>query len=136
MSLDLIKQVATQVRYWAEARAEGTRAEGDLNGMCAIASAELWRHLMLLGFRLEIHVWLCPMDGESSHVFLVVDDHVVDITATQFSELREHIVYIAHKREAERWEWYQTMEVFDTPKDLVRWQKKTKWPADQVASLK
>lgn len=133
MSMDLVKQVAMEVRYWAEARAEGTYSQGDLNGMCAKATAELWRALVRLGFTPEIHMWLCPMDMETAHVFLVVDDHVVDVTATQFSKMRDHIVYIEHKRIAEQWDWYQSQTVFKTPEELIRNQKKNKWPADQVA---
>jgi hypothetical protein len=134
MNLDLIKQVATDVRYWAEAQAEGSYMQGDLNGMCARASAELWRALVRFGFKPEIHLWVCPFDQETAHVFVVVDDHVVDITATQFSMMRNQLVFIAHKREAERWDWYQSQTVFNTPEELIRQQKKDKWPIDQVAA--
>tara|TARA_R110000868_G_scaffold391553_1_gene661767 strand:+ start:137 stop:547 length:411 start_codon:yes stop_codon:yes gene_type:complete len=136
MNLDLVQSIATDVRYWAEGVAEGTYKEGDLNGMCAIASAELWRHLNRKGIKAELHGWICPQDEQSAHVFLVVDDHVVDITATQFSKLKNKIVFIEHKKMAERWDWYRSQDVFNDPKELIRWQKTWGWPGDQVARSK
>lgn len=136
VELDIVRSVATAVRYWAEGQAEGTYKEGDLNGMCAIASAELFKQLKDKGFNPELHCWICPMDEQTAHVFLVVNDHVVDVTATQFTRLRDKIIYIEHKREAEQWDWYQSQTVFATPADLARWQKKTKWPADQRVQVK
>lgn len=133
VNMDLVRSIAESVRYWAEGRAVGTIGEEDLSGWCAIASAELWRQLTTIGFQPEIHAWVCPQDLESSHVYLVVDDHVVDITATQFSKMRAPIVYIAHVKEAERWDWYHLQEVFRTPKELIHWQKKSGWSPEQVA---
>ena len=133
VNTDLVRCTAEAVRYWAEGRAVGTEGEEDLSGWCAIATAELWRQLTTIGFRPELHAWICPQDKESAHVFLVVDDHVVDITATQFSKMRNIPIYIEHTKEAERWEHYQTQEVFTSPEDLIRWQKKGKWPGEQVA---
>jgi hypothetical protein len=63
----------------------------------------------------------------------VVDDHVVDVTATQFNKMRGIPVYIEHVKEAERWDWYQGGEVFRTPEDLIKYQKKVRWSKDQVA---
>jgi hypothetical protein len=131
--LDTVRATAESVRFWAEGRAEGTYKEGDLNGMCAIASAELWRQLNREGIAAEIHAWLCPMDKQSAHVYLVVEDHVVDVTCTQFSKMRNIPVFIEHVREAERFDWYHSQEVFPSPAELIRWQKKGRWPADQVA---
>lgn len=133
MNIDLIRSTAETVRYWAEGRAVGTEGEEDLSGWCAIASAELWRRLSQRGFAVEIHAWICPQDKESAHVFLVVDDHVVDITATQFSKMRNIPIYIAHVKEAECWDHYNTQLVFKTPEDLIKYQKKVRWDAAQIA---
>jgi len=139
MNLDLIRSTAETVRFWAEGRAAMQYGRGrlgweeDLNGWCAIASAELWRQLSSLGFKPELHAWICPQDNESTHVFLVVEDHVVDITATQFSKMRNIPVYIEHVKEAARWNHYQTQSVFASPTELIRWQKKGRWPSDQIA---
>jgi hypothetical protein len=133
MNRDLVRSIAESVRHWAEGRAEGTPAQGDLFGWCAIASAELWRQLDREGIAAELHCWVCPEDQSSAHVYLVVEDHVVDITCTQFTRLRDIPVYIEHCREAERYVWYQAQEVFKTPKDLIKHQKKTDWVKNQIA---
>lgn len=133
MQQDLVRSIAESVRFWAEGRAVGTIGEEDLSGWCAIASAELWRQLDREGIAAEIHCWVSPVDQESAHVYLVVDDHIVDVTATQFSRMRNIPVYIEHIKEAERYDWYQSQEVFKTPEELIRYQKKTRWTVSQIA---
>ena len=124
-----VAMVATQVRYWAESRAP--KEDHRLDGWCAIASARLFSELDKQGIKSEIHVWVAP-SGEA-HVYVVVDDHVVDVTATQFREFRSSFVVIIHQREAEQYEFYRTVEVFHSVKDLRKWQKKGRWPARQMA---
>jgi hypothetical protein len=133
MQTDLIRSLAESVRYWAEGRAIGTEGEDDLTGWCAIASAELWRQLDREGIAAEIHCWVCPEDKESAHVYVVVDDHVVCVTATQFSKMRNIPVYIEHVKEAARWDWFQGELVFKTPEELIRYQKKVRWTVSQIA---
>ena len=55
----------------------------DLSGMCAIASAKLWNDLSSIGIKSEIHY------GDS-HVFLVLNGLIVDVTATQFKDGKFH----------------------------------------------
>ena len=125
---DTVTAIALDVRYWAEDRAK----YACLSGMCAIASAELHRRLAEVGIASEIHVWYWHYD-ESAHVYCVVDDFVVDVTATQFKEFRNRPVVIMHTREAEVYTYYQTQEVFKDAGSLRKMQKRTKWPAEQVA---
>lgn len=125
---DIVMAEAMEVRYWAEAQAE----YDDLNGWCAKASAELHRRLAKKGIVAEIHMWYWEED-ESAHVYCVVDDHVVDVTATQFRQFRNVPVNIMHCREAEVYDFYQTKEVFECADKLRKFQKKTRWPAEQVA---
>jgi hypothetical protein len=125
---DTVTAIALDVRYWAEDRAK----YACLSGMCAIASAELHKRLAEAGIASEIHVWYWDED-ESAHVYCVVDDFVVDVTATQFKEFRNRPVVIMHTREAEVYTYYQTQEVFKDAVSLRKMQKRTKWPAEQVA---
>lgn len=122
--------VATDVRYWAEGRANNE----DLNGWCARASAELFKQLKAEDIEAEIHVWN-ETEGEPSHVFVVVEDHVVDVTATQFPEFVDTPVVIMHQREAEAHEFYQTKHVFHSVQELLKYQKKTRWPGHQMAFI-
>jgi hypothetical protein len=123
-----IEAIATDVRYWAEGRSQ----REDLGGWCAIASAQLYRELVKEGFTPEIHMWSWQRDA-SAHVFVVVEDHVVDVTATQFKQFRDKPVVIMHCREAEAYTFYQTVDVFKTADALRAHQKRTRWLAAEVA---
>ena len=125
---DNVLGVATDVRYWAEGRAEAL----DLNGWCAIASAELFKKLKQQDIPAEIHYSLDD-DGESCHVYLLVDDHIVDVTATQFRQFKEQPIVIMHAKSAEVYDFYKTYQVFHSVEALRKYQKKQRWPAEQVA---
>jgi hypothetical protein len=127
---DTLVTIATDVRYWAEGRARS--GDEDLNGWCAKASGQLFRTLQEEGIPAEIHMWAWHND-ESAHVFVVVEDYVVDVTATQFGPFRNKPVLIMHKREAEAHEFYRTVRVFADADELRKHQKKTRWPNNQVA---
>ena len=128
---DTVAAIATDVRYWAEDKAPFGKQD-DLNGMCAIASAELYRRLKTAGIASEIHMWVWDLD-ESAHVYVIVDDYVVDVTATQFKQFRHGPVNIMHCKEAEAYDFYQSKEVFRCADSLRRQQRKDRWPAAQVA---
>lgn len=123
----LIEVIAQEVRYWAESRSD----KDNLCGMCAIATAELWTRLRNENIKSEIHLW---ENRDGSHVFLVVDDMIVDITATQFIQFKHTPVLIMHQREGESVSYYhRSSKVFSTADELRRFQKKTRWPVNQIA---
>ena len=128
---DTVMAIALDVRHWAEEQATFGEHD-DLNGWCAKASAELHRRLKRRGIDSEIHMWTWDLD-ESAHVYCVVDDHVVDVTASQFKQFRKQRVVLMHCKEAEAYDFYQSKEVFKCADSLRRQQKKDKWPANQVA---
>lgn len=122
--------IATEVRQWVEAR-DGCMdyPSRDMNGWCAIASAELHRRLAAEG----IYSVLFMSEGFGSHVFIVVDDHVVDVTATQFREFKNKKVVVLHTKEAEQYDFYETSQMFETPKKLRKYQVRNHWPGEQIA---
>lgn len=128
----LISEHARRVRIWAEGTNRRRRypQPDNLNGWCAIASAKLWRQLKAAGIDAEIHM---ATEDIGCHVFLVIEDHVVDITATQFHEFRDKKLVIMHHREAEQYWYYQTADVFETAEELRANQIRTGWPIDQTA---
>lgn len=128
---DTVMAVATDVRCWAEEKATFGEHD-DLNGWCAKASAELYRRLKKVGIASEIHMWTWDLD-ESAHVYCVVEDHVVDVTASQFKQFRNQRVVLMHCREAEVYDFYRTVEVFKCADSLRKNQRKNKWPPAQVA---
>ena len=125
-----VHEIALEVRSWCENEAEKSDRPDSLMGYCAIASAELFRRLERANIFAEIHM---QSNHCGSHVYLVVDDHVVDVTATQFGEFRYQPVVIIHYKEAEQHYFYESQEIFGTPKDLRKFQAKTGWPNNQIA---
>lgn len=141
-TLDHIFAIAQGVRYDIEARAQRRKSQivpgsiGNherLAGWCAIASAKLFLELQKNGIESEIWMWVS--DHGDAHVFNFVDDHVVDITATQFREHRDQPVLILHSKEAMAYRHYQVTKQFGSVKELIADQKRERWPADQVAKL-
>jgi len=130
-----VVDIAYAVRDWAEdssrknLKVDETH-EVSLRGWCAVASGELWRRLKRAGIDSVIHMWV---EDVSAHVFVVVDDMVVDVTASQFFELRKQAVFIEHYRLAQRYYFYHTHEVFGTADELRKAQLKEQWPREQVA---
>lgn len=128
---DILHTEATEVRHWAERRATGTKNEKDLNGWCARASAELWRKLNAV--HPELNPKICMAEGMlGAHVYIKIDDHIVDVTATQFPEFRYEPIVIEHEKELQHW-FYETSKTFDSPTELLKDQKKHKWPKNQLA---
>jgi len=126
-----VKSVASKVRHWVEC--EDNRRDSptnDLNGWCAIASAQLSRELNRENIKHKICV---ANDGWGSHVFVMVEDHVVDVTATQFHPFRKSSVLLVHHKEVSDLEYYRIDMTFDSADELRKWQKKVKWPAGQIA---
>lgn len=132
-TLDTAVTIASDVRKWAEAEAVKTDsyAADSLCGWCAIAAGELWNRLHKRGIEADICVSINRRLG--SHCFLLVDDHVLDVTATQFKEFKNRKVVIMHSKEAEVFEMYRVLETFGTSKQLRLYQNKRRWPSDQVA---
>ena len=127
-----VAAIALGTRIWVQERADRKNYNPeDLEGWCAIAAAELHKRLTADGIAVDIHMWVSEW-GEC-HCFCVVDDYVVDITATQFRQFQGQELVIMHYKEAEAYEMYQSTNVFATAADLRRFQKKARWPSEQIA---
>lgn len=135
-----VLHLAKEVRKWTESQhrirlgydmeVEDLDLHFDLNGWCAIASAELHNRMSLAGISAKIHMAEIDM---GCHVFLNVEDYVVDVTATQFSEHRRDKILVIHSREAEM-NWFHSPDrTFLNSKKLRAYQIKKGWPQDQVA---
>jgi hypothetical protein len=135
MQTEVIETIAQDVRYWAEGEAESRDPLNarDLNCWCAIASGKLYRELVVAGLQPQLNLAACDL---GSHVFLTVEDHVVDVTATQFPEYRDVPVLIVHEMLVQDLWYYQCDKVFATVEDLIQFQKKARWPREQIAWAK
>ena len=127
----LVAGIALEVRIWAMPKAFRSNYNAhDLTGWCAIASGELHKRLTAAGIDAEIHMWISEYC--ECHCFCVVDDHVVDVTASQFAEFSSQEVVIMPMLEAMEFVMYRGTELFGTAKDLRRFQKRENWPSEQT----
>lgn len=124
-----LTEIALQIRERIVEKDAGW--EPSLAGYCAIASADLWKALASHGIEAEIHAWESP--AAECHVFLTVDDWILDITATQFKETRNEKVFLCHQRD-QSFYFYEVAKTFENPKQLIKWQQSTNWPLHQMAA--
>lgn len=74
-----ILQIAKQVRTWAESNKGSFPI--NLEGMCMRASHKLYQELSRAGFKPSFYY-------SSRHVAITIDNLVIDVTATQFTEYK------------------------------------------------
>ena len=123
-------QIATETRKWAEKHEYAFHK--DLKCLCAIASVELFKRLKNEKFKPQLKVAIHGMGG--SHVFVVVDNHIVDITATQFGHTKKVVVQPKKDFTILHWYW-RSNKTFKTHKKLIEFQQKTRWSKNQTATL-
>jgi len=134
----LKRQLAEIARYWAEGYAIAYNMEhpscvgygSDLDGMCAIASAHLWFLFQDAGFKPTIAHAHCS--GIGGHVFVVLDDEVWDVTASQFARSIPNVVNMPLEAASRsRWYW-KPNTIFKSPAELRENQLALGWPDYQT----
>jgi hypothetical protein len=117
-NLETIYAIAHDVRLWAEYYAEDADFPKDLGGLCAIASGELHARLKRNGISSTIVLY----EGfELGHCFVEAEGHVVDVTATQFHNVKEKVV-LRPIEEARDWNWWTSTKRFESVRDLKNYQ--------------
>lgn len=130
--LRAITSAARWVRNWAEENHHVFGHDKDMCGMCAIASGML--HLRLADRGISSTLILNEL-GFGSHVFLVVDNLVVDVTATQFEGFETADVVVMSRQQAADHEWWSGGVEIDNVKDLHQRQKEGRWPESQIVTI-
>ena len=129
---DRVVSIAIGVRNWTQGLADETLYHpGDLLGWCAIASGEL--HKRLKSFGIKSTICMSESDAHGHHCFVMVEDYVVDVTATQFDEYMTVPILIMHSKEAEVNDFHVPIKEFGTGKALRQHQLRDKWPSKQLA---
>ncbi len=123
---DKVLPIALRVRDWTQRKADAANFNPhNLCGWCAISAAHLFRELKRAGIDSELHY-------VGGHCFVVVNDYIVDVTATQFKELRSEKVFIIHHKAAQQYWFYETTEIFKYPMQLREHQIKKNWPKNEI----
>lgn len=121
-----ILSIASQVRSKFE-----KKYGYSLEGYCSLASAELFTQLKKHGYSPVLHLRNTEYTGR---VFIEVDDHVLDITATQFDgnwSSYSPVMFI-DIQEKEEYHFWQDSRQYNTLEDLKSELKNTDWPEDQI----
>jgi hypothetical protein len=123
-----LNQVGQHVRTWAMRQAAADDSIGiflcskTLGGMCARASAKLYRVLSRRGIQCTISV--VEMMGGTAHAFVEVGDYIVDVTATQFDEALDKVIVLERTSEKlNRPFWYggHRVQRFTNYRDFARY---------------
>lgn len=128
MNNNRVLTIARAVREWAEERAaQFGDSDPQLSCYCAIASAKMSMILAAEGIKHRIGYAHSPIGG---HMYILIDNWIIDVTATQFGEDEKILVRHAH---ATRLPWYhRTKQTFMSAQTLLRWQQRSYWPEDQM----
>ena len=130
MNTHQLYSIANTCRLWAEKIVcNNPDYSRDMTGFCAIAAGHVFNELLKHKYKPEIHLWA---GRASAHCFVVVDDHVVDIAATQFYQHRLSPVVILHEKLAQQFEYYNTSQTFTTVLQLQTYQHNNGWPLNQT----
>lgn len=117
-----VRAIAQNVRNWAEDR--DWHSIKTLYGFCAKASARLHTLLVKEGIPAKIGC-------NDHHVYVIVDNYIVDVTATQFGPWET--VTVLPLEEAGKYKHWEAQQIKHSAKELVGYQRRMGWPSDQLA---
>lgn len=132
MQLKQVQYIMESVRDWCTANRHNLNHKGfsaDLNGMCAIASGMLFEQLTMRGYKPIIA--MSEGEYDSAHCFVLLEDMILDVTASQFGEPD---IVIAHEKSVDMWYWTPRIQ-FGMVRSLLKHQKRTGWPKHQLVVL-
>lgn len=127
MNRQLVVSLINDVHRWVRTLPGNRKTE--MVGLCAIVSSELWCRLRENSIEAKI---LMASSSLGSHVFLLIDDYIVDPTVSQMAEYKFKDYVILHEKEAKCWFHTGDLKEFKKPADLLKKQIKWKWPPHQL----
>ena len=118
-----LSQILKETRNWAEIEGHKIGFPEDLMGMCAIVSKKLFNQLKKNGYKVKIVY-------NPRHCFVILNNRIIDLTATQFGKYypKIHIIKLKKYQSAE----YKIYRIFENEKQLTDYQVKTMWPKHQI----
>jgi len=126
-----LRRIARRVRTCIEEIAKSDfRSPHRCTGYCGRASAMLQQELRHAGFNARI-AYVC--EDHSGHAFVVVDNHLVDVTATQFGIFGRTVIRKFPYNKY--WFWRNPVQFFDTPKDWIEYQTSNGWTPWQIGTI-
>lgn len=124
-----IKEHADATRKWAESYAIAKKFPKNLNGMCAIASSKLFEALdRVQGLKPELAIWHDRV-SEGVHCFVLCNEYLVDITATQFGNFDPVEIINRFKIDKRRYYFWNFDTRLKSIDDLILYQQEIPWVA-------
>lgn len=108
------------IRGWLERVAVDFGYPSDLAGLCAVSAAKVHLRLKRAGYN-------CRIIYNEYHCFNVVDNQIVDCTASQFN-LPD--IYVGPFPDS-RW-FYKPDRIFKKASELIRFQRQECWYPSQI----
>jgi hypothetical protein len=124
-----VKKIATNVRQWAENNRNVAHASFDLCGMCAVASVKLSLELTNRNIPHELAY-------RKDHVFVLCEDYIVDVTATQFGNDYQTVEVLQRSNVHPRENHWKVTRKFKTVKGLINRLNMERWPKSQIPTIK
>jgi hypothetical protein len=135
--LDKIREIGTKVRNICLDKYKN-RFDSSLSACCAIASGRLFKELSKVGYKPIIIENQYPDDDDYGHCYVMVEDYVIDVTATQFGQ-SEPICLFKYGEHDEKdqesyWYWYNenNRKTYNSVHELRQEQFRQNWPAEQI----
>jgi hypothetical protein len=126
-----IKEIAIQARAWAEdyQLKHPKHFPECLASLCAISSAYLSHQLTQNN--IENSIAFCNTD-RVAHFFVICQDKIIDITATQFGNKFKAIeIRDLEEIDLKETNFWETTYIFNTPSELLEYQKQYNWFKEQ-----
>lgn len=128
-----ILEIAKETRKWAMQNRHKNGFPKDLCGMCAIAAMRLFDDLAENGIQAKLAI---NNRTGAGHCFVLVDDDVIDITATQFGMEPVFVRPLEHAQSISRRQWkispWKYTKMHDSSRSLQRQLRNSGWPFEQV----
>lgn len=126
--LKTLYHIANSTRLWVEQQCE---ENSDLMGMCAVASCELFNRLQERNISPTLHI---AIHDYEAHVFVVAENYIIDVTATQFGVTDKIVVRPNQNFTILNWYW-RSSRTFNSVAELIQYQQQTHWPNDQIYTV-
>lgn len=139
-NLNIIKQNAEESRIWAENNCSPEELKKRLRGFCAIGASYLSNKLKEANIDNKIGLYYST--NSLSHCFVITDNYIIDITATQFNG---NIIYnrknellnpieIRHKSEinTKYLKFWEISHIINSPEELIKKQIDDSWNKDTL----
>ncbi len=125
----LVLQQALTVYHWVNRINElRDHRHVELNGLCAVASAELWRRCDQLGVKIGLHM---AISSDGCHVFNSLDGVILDLTMRQFEQDYPGTFWTGSLADSPHPHWHRADASFDSMAALQHYQVLHGWPQSQ-----